>query len=66
VLTFVATHPSTSNRERADIDVKLARLPANGGPASPWPDLSLDALVERIAGEAPEAHAGLIALLKQR
>jgi predicted ATPase/DNA-binding SARP family transcriptional activator len=65
VLTFVAAHPATSNRERADIEVKLARLPGEDGRDLPWPDgLSLDALVERIAGEAPEAHAGLVALLR--
>jgi hypothetical protein len=65
VLAFVAAHPATSNRERADIEVKLAKLPRGDGRDLPWPEgLTLDALVERIVGEAPEAHAGLAALLR--
>jgi tetratricopeptide (TPR) repeat protein len=65
VLAFVAAHPTTSNRERADIDVKIAKLPGGSGRDLPWPEhLSLDALVERIVGEAPQAHAGLVALLR--
>jgi len=48
----------------AEIEVKLARLPGGHGSDPPWPGLTVDALVERIAGEAPEAHAGLVALLR--
>jgi hypothetical protein len=62
VLAFVAGHPTTSQAERVDIAVRQARLPA-GGRDPPWPDLPLDALVERIAAEAPDAHASLVALL---
>ena len=64
VMTFVAAHPTTTNAERTDIEVKLARLPGGHGSDPPWPGLTVDALVERIAGEAPEAHAGLVALLR--
>ena len=39
------------------------RLAGDAARASPWPGSTLDELVDRIVGEAPDAHAALIALL---
>jgi predicted ATPase/DNA-binding SARP family transcriptional activator len=64
VLDFVARHPDPSAALRREAGEHLARLPAATGPVPAWPGLDLDELVHRIAGEAPLAHAPLIAALR--
>ena len=62
VFAYLATHPSTSAPDRDEIHAHLARLPAS--PDLPWPALDLDALIDRIVGEAPLAYQPLLALLR--
>ena len=63
-IAFVAEHPDASAALRREAGERRARLPDPPGPVPAWPGLDLDEVVRRIAGEAPLAHAPLIAALR--
>ena len=64
LIAFVAGHPDVSAPVRDEANARRARLPPARGPVPAWPGLSLEALIDRIVGEAPLAHAPLLAALR--
>ena len=64
LIAFVAGHPDVSAPVRDEAHARRARLPAPPGPVPAWPGLTLEALLDRIVGEAPLDHAPLLAALR--
>jgi predicted ATPase/DNA-binding SARP family transcriptional activator len=61
VLAFSADEPTMTASDRDEMRAHLARW--GGAPKTAWPGVTLPELLQRIVGEAPQAHAALIAQL---
>jgi hypothetical protein len=63
VLDFGVAHPAGTVVERDELRFALQGLAAPVAAVAAWPGLGLEALLHRVALEAPQAHAALIAAL---
>lgn len=63
-LAFFSELPDLTRSDRDEMRAQLAQWGGLPGHAAPWSGMALAELLQRIAAEAPQAHAALIAQLQ--